>query len=207
MDQQFNQQLDELIELRRSVRSFTDEVPPREMIEQILKAGLAAPYAAPAVAGTKVFRRFCVVERGSAVMETLRELALEHIRAFAEMLKEKPGAEAFAGRLEMMAQSGRTPLDLAPYYVVVAEKKGTPAAELQSLAHVLENMWLKATALGIGFFLISLTERMGQDPEFCRVLGLPEGEFACDGCGIGYATEWPPAAPRPSLDEALTWIS
>ncbi len=43
----------------------------------------------------------------------------------------------------------------APYFIVGAEKKGFPAVEQQFLAHCLENMWLKATALGLGFQLVS----------------------------------------------------
>jgi len=50
-----------------------------------------------------------------------------------------------------------------PYYIVVAERSGIPPAEQQSLAHCLENMWLKATALGLGFQLVSVTAQMGRD--------------------------------------------
>ncbi|MGD0953085.1 MAG: hypothetical protein ABR985_11955 [Methanotrichaceae archaeon] len=35
--------------------------------------------------------------------------------------------------------------------MVVAERKSFPPVEQQSLAHCLQNMWLKATALGLGF--------------------------------------------------------
>ena len=41
----------QVISERRSVRSFSDEVPARQALEQILAAGLAAPYAAAMAPG------------------------------------------------------------------------------------------------------------------------------------------------------------
>ncbi len=215
MGDEFNTSFDQLTRDRRTVRAFTDEVPPRDDIEAIIRAGLWAPYAAPAVAGTRVFRRFFVFERGGAQLDALAEIALRNMRANVERLRKlsegdpvmAEKAAPFIERLRMVAASGSVPFLEAPYYIVIAEKKGIPPAELQSLAHVLQNMWLKATALGLGFRLISMTEQMGNDPAFCELLGMTPGEFAYDGCTVGYATEWPPAASRPTFDEAVTWIS
>ncbi len=212
--EQFNAELDALIAERRTVRSFTEQIPSREDIDAIIRAGLWGPYAMPAVAGTKVFRRFFVFQRDGVSMDALTEIALRTMQGTVERLKELAAADPvkaekagpFIQRLQMMAESGSVALREAPYYIVIAEKRGIPPAEQQSLAHVLENMWLKATALGLGFRLISMTEQMGRDPEFCDLLGMLPGEFAYDGCTIGYATEWPPAPPRPSYDEAVTWM-
>jgi nitroreductase len=214
MDREFNRQLDELIESRRTIRSFTAEAPPRESIEQIIRAGLLAPYAAPAVAGERLFRRFFVFERGSESVATVTAIALERMRTNAENLKKRCEADPavarkagdFAKRLQMMAEAGKVPITEAPWYIVIAEKKGIPPVELQSLAHCLENMWLKATALGLGFRLISLTTQLGDDPAFCSLLGIPPGEFAFDGCTIGYATEWPPTPDKPGLEEVVSWL-
>ena len=46
-----NDVFDNIIETRRSIRFFKDEMPPKEFIEDIIKAGLFAPYAAQAVGG------------------------------------------------------------------------------------------------------------------------------------------------------------
>lgn len=170
MDQEFNRQLDGVIESRRTIRSFTDKIPPRESVEQIIRAGLLAPYAAVAVVGERLFRRFFVLERDGEAMTTAVEIAIKHARANAEHLKKlceaDPAVAAkageFAKRLDMMAKAGKVPINETPYYIVIAEKKGIPPVELQSLANCLENMWLKATALGLGFRLISMTARMGK---------------------------------------------
>jgi nitroreductase len=215
MGAETNERLDEVLRMRRTVRSFTEESPPRRQIEQIIEAGLLAPYAAAAVEGVKLFRRFFVFERGGESLAKVAELAVEQMKSGLAGLKHQCQADPavaekagpFVKRLEMMVTSGAVPITEAPYYVVIAEKKGIPPAEMQSLAHVLENMWLKATALGLGFRLISMTAQLGNNEDFCKLIGVTPGEFAFDGCTIGYATEWPPPTPRPSFEEAVSWFS
>jgi len=214
MDKEFNQKLDMLIESRRTIRSFTDEVPPKESLEQIVKAGLLAPYAPPAVAGERLFRRFFVIEGGSSAMGKISEMAVAAMRTSLEGMKKRceadpAAAEKAAGfikRLEMIAEAGQVPMKGAPYYIVIAEKKGIPPVEMESLAHCIQNMYLKATALGLGLRLVSMTAALGAMPEFCELLGIPFGEFGFNGCTVGYATEWPPAPEKPGLDEVITWL-
>jgi nitroreductase len=50
----------EVISERRSVRSFTDELPARAALEEILAAGLTAPYAAAMAPGGSLDRRLFV---------------------------------------------------------------------------------------------------------------------------------------------------
>ena len=67
-------------------------------------------------------------------------------------------------------------------------------------------MWLKATALGLGFQLVSVTSQMGQDSEFCSVLGISPGEFGTNGYAIGYPIERLPPVERPDAREVTKWI-
>jgi nitroreductase len=113
---------------------------------------------------------------------------------------------AYLSRLKMMAENGQPSLSTAPYYIVIAEYQGFPPAGLQSLAHVLQNMWLKATALGLAFQLISVTEAMAEDEAFVRLLGLPFGEYVMDGCAVGYPGADPPPAPRPDMRSGVKWL-
>lgn len=215
MDGETNERLDKVLRMRRTVRSFTDEVPPRHQIEQIIGAGLLAPYAAAAVEGVALFRRFFVFERAGESIAKVAELAVEEMKAVAAGFRQRCEADPafaekagpFVKRMEMVVATGKLPITEAPYYVVVGEKTGFPAAEMQSLAHVLQNMWLKATALGLGFRLISLTANLARNEGFCKLLGVALGEFAFDGCSIGYAAEWPSPTPRPPFDEAVSWFA
>jgi nitroreductase len=115
-----------------------------------------------------------------------------------------PGTEAFLNVLKNIAVSG---FNLRPpYFIIVAEKEGFPPVAQLSLAHCLENMWLKATALGLGFRLMSIMSELSKDQEFCELVGIKPGEYATNGCIIGYPQEIPPKVERPLLKEITTWI-
>ncbi len=208
-----NEALDDILEARRTIREFKRDIPPRTLIEQIIRAGQLAPFAGLAVSG-KDYRRFVVVPRDSQVTKQLSEVIKRRVailsEQFGRQMKQNPFLQqhgrAFARTLEMMSQHGIPDIGRAPYYVIVAERKGIPAVELQSLAHCLQNMWLKATALGLGFRLFSVTAQMAEDRQFCALLSIPYGEFALDGCLIGYASATPPPIERPKVTEATTWV-
>ena len=197
--EQKNVCLDQILAERRSCRMFKPDMPAKDDIERIIHAGLLAPYAAAAVGGSKdYFRRFFVLKKGSVAMTEVIPLVFHEVERMSAELEQgmrndpllKTKAISFVERLSTIRKMGRVPgIGTAPYYIVVAERRGFPPVELQSLAHCLENMWLKATALCLGFQIVSITSRMSTNPEFCRVLGLPVGEWEFMGCAIGYPQE------------------
>ena len=213
-DEAANVILDEIIEARRTIRAFAEESPPREAIEALIKAGLWAPYAALAVAGESRFRRFFVFRRGTPALDEAQVLIMGKMRrilderAVARGTGPKPGDtnDAYMERIKSLAEKGHPSLRNAPYFIVVAEKHGIPPAALQSLAHCLQNMWLKATALGLAFQLISATESMSEDPGFMRLLGLPAGRFLLDGCAVGFPAAVPALPARPDAADITTWL-
>jgi nitroreductase len=213
-DKNANSILDDIILARRTIRAFAQEAPPREEIEQLLTAGSLAPYAALAVGGRSDFRRFVVLERGTPARDEAarliqlmaRERLEKEHRARGRAPVEGDRDYAYLSRLKTLAENGLPSLAAAPYYIVAAEYQGVPAAGLQSLAHVLENMWLKATALGLAFQLLSVTEAMSENEVFVRLLGLPFGEYVLDGCAVGYPAADPPQAPRPDMRSGVRWL-
>ena len=209
--------LDEIIAARRTNRVFLSEFPPKEQISEIIRAGLAAPFAAAAIGGggTRYFRQFFVFTNESRSISIAGGLMMEKIIELYNDLSEEtsnnPGmsekTRSFAGRLDMMKKMGFVGgVGNAPYFIVVAERKGYPPIEQQSLAHCLENMWLKATALNLGFQLVSLTAQMGSDPEFCRLLGIEPGEYELNGCAVGYPKEKLPPSVRPPPGDVTKWL-
>ena len=86
----------------------------------------------------------------------------------------------------MIVDKGVLGVGTAPYFVIVAELRGVPPVEMESIAHCLENMWLKATELDLGFGIVSLTSQMAEDDEFLKLLDIPKGKYAINGCAIGY---------------------
>lgn len=208
-----NQVLDHLIASRHTIRKFRNDAPPKALIEDILNAGLLAPYAMISVT-REDFRRFVVIPRQSEA--TAKAIALMKDRGMmlfeelGERMKRDEAArkqgERYLGALKMTSQMGAPNLGKAPYFIVLAEQKGIPDSAQLSLAHCLENMWLKATANGLAFQLLSITERMAEDRKFCELVGIPFGEYVLDGCLIGYP-DAPPAPPkRPALREVTRWL-
>jgi nitroreductase len=67
-------------------------------------------------------------------------------------------------------------------------------------------MWLKATALNLGFQVVSVTSLMSSDPAFCKILGIPAGEWEMMGCAIGYPQEELGDSIRPPVDDVTRWL-
>ena len=90
VDVECNMMIDQVIESRRSIRKFKPEAPSKELIEQVLKAGLQAPYASASVS-REDFRRFIVISRESKATAKV-----------ASILKSK--AESWGKQLELQMQ-------------------------------------------------------------------------------------------------------
>jgi nitroreductase len=142
--------------------------------------------------------------------EIIKKSARTSVEQLEKEIKEKPflreKAARYVQRLKVVSQSGFPGMTEVPCFIVVAELKGIPTAEKQSLAHVMQNMWLKATALGLGFQLISMIESLTENQEFSKLLKLPFGEFAYNGCIIGFAAQEPVARKAISEDRVITWL-
>jgi nitroreductase len=211
-----NRILDAVISERRTHRKYTGEPVPDSAILDIIHAGLHAPYAGAALSGSKeYFRKFFVIRQDSQTMKTLQPLIFHEVEEMATELEKAAArnddfgdiAGGFIRRLAMIVKAGTVPgIGTAPVYVVVAEKKGFPPVEQSSLAHCLENMWLKATALGLGFQLVSVTAQMERIEDFCGLLGLYPGRWGFMGCAIGYAAEVLQPSERPDPAEVTTWL-
>jgi nitroreductase len=212
-----NVYLDQILAERRSHRMFRPEFCSEDEIRRILHAGLLAPFAAAAVGNSHdYFRRFFVMRKGSESMKAAIPLVMGQIRKMsvdleAGMQKDpvlRARAAGFASRLSLFKDKGIVPgIGTAPYYIVVAERRGFPPVELQSLAHCLENMWLKATALDLGFQIVSVTSQMSSDPAFCAILGIPAGEWELMGCAVGYPADELSPSIRPPVEDVSVWLA
>jgi nitroreductase len=213
---QKNVVLDQVLAERRSHRRFRPDFCSEDEIRRILHAGLLAPFAAAAVGDSRdYFRRFFVMRKGSVSMNAVLPLVMRQVRTMSldlerEMQKDpslRAKAAGFVRRLSLIQDTGGVPgIGTAPYYIVVAERRGYPPVELQSLAHCLENMWLKATALGLGFQLVSITSQMSSDPAFCALLGLPPGAWELMGCAVGYPADQISPTIRPPAEDVTVWL-
>lgn len=211
-----NRILDRVIVERRTSRRFTDEAVTDSVIIDIIHAGLHAPFASAAVAeSTDYFRKFFVIRNDSETMKHIRPFFFREVQDMATELEKAAArnddfgeiAGGFIKRLAMIVNSGTVPgVGTAPVFIVIAEKKGFPPVEQSSLAHCMENMWLKATTLGLGFQLVSVTAQMGNIDEFCEIFKLQPGRWGYMGCAIGYPVEDLPESVRPKAEDVTTWL-
>lgn len=200
--------LDEIVRARHSVRVFSSSSPSREDVEAIIQAGLLAPFGAFAAAGKSDFRKVFILRNSTAEMDTAASIIKNRIANKANELEKKVGSVPFVNNLKRIGQKGVPGVGSAPYYVVIGERKGMPPVAAQSLCYCIENMWLKATTLGIGLHLVSATMQMDSDPEFCKFLNIPVGEYALDGCALGFPAEecQSRSVKYPTLKESVSWL-
>lgn len=206
--------LSEIISARRTIRSFSNDVPPVEEIEEILRSAIFAPFGRATGLPPKEIRKIFIFSQGTETMTQARELLLTEIRRVARkvkiattlfpFLKKKMGL--FAERISVLERKGIPGLYDAPYYIVVATRKGFPAMEKQTIAHAMQNMWLSATAQGLGFQPISTTGMMSKDKEFMQLLGLKAGDYELDGCVIGMSKTSAEPREERHLADFVTWV-
>ncbi len=160
------------------------------------------------------FRRFVVIRRDTPAMAQADALitawATELLAELSARLAADPvqrdANQGWVKRLELISRNGLLIAGGVPWYAIVAEARGIPPVEQEALAHCLENMWLQATALGLGFRLLSITAMLGDDPAFCSLLGLMPGAYGLNGCALGYPEHPLPPATRPDVSEVTRWL-
>lgn len=203
--------IDELIQKRKTIRSFTDQVISTEQLEAVIEAGRQAPFAGITQSGVSGFRHFFVVRRDTAICEPLMELVTDARIADLKEVEEKhleAKYPAYANVVKNMSQKKPMDLFMAPLLIIVAERAGRPAREHVALGYVLSNMWLKATDLGLGLKLCSGIGDIKNTDALKELLGLPkEEDFAFDGCNLGFANgELYREGVRPVPERSITYL-
>lgn len=154
---------------RRSIRAYTGEVPPRELIDQVIDAGLWAASG---------------MNRQGPIVVAVTDRALrDRLSAMNAEIMGRPGTDPFYG----------APVVL----VVLAPRDQTNRVYDGSL--VMGNLMLAAHALGLGSCWIHRAREEFDTPEGKEILaelGI-EGDYEGIGhCVLGYAAEAPEPKPR-----------
>ena len=154
---------------RRSVRAYTDEVPGKELIDEVVEAGLWA--------ASGMGRQDPVI-----VAVTNRELR-DRLSAMNAEIMGRPGTDPFYG---------------APVVLVVLAPRDVPT-HVYDGSLVMGNLMLAAHALGLGSCWIHRAREEFDSPEGKAILaelGI-EGDYEGIGhCILGYPAETPEAKPR-----------
>jgi len=202
---------DEILTQRQSTRVFSDEVPPKELIEAIVEAGRLAPYAGIVQRERESFRRFFVISRENPIMEPLMALVEKGRLEIVEAAHAEAMELRYPGMMMVLDMLYRKPADdmaASPWLIVIAEQGGIPQREQVCLGHVMENMWLKATELGLGAKPSSGVADIKDKAAFKKLLDIhDEEDYAFDALSVGY-----PKFPLPLRDEnrkpakSLVWF-
>jgi nitroreductase len=206
--------VDYVVRSRKSVRLFSTEFPDEEVMKNIIHSAIYAPYGGATGFPYQEIRRIFVLSQKSEKFKKARELLLSAMRKNAAKLNRllfflpflRKKMQRFADRISALSKSGIPALNDAPYYIIIAEKKGFPLVAKQSIAHALQNIWLSSTAAGLGFQLISATGMMSDNKTFCKLLGLPKGVYQLDGCVIGIPKDENTELKEFAADKFVTWL-
>ena len=190
------------VENRRSIRRYKSAAVPKNLIEEVLKAGALAPSSK-----NRQPWKFVVVsgEAKEKMLAAMQEgLKREKERA---LLPESSGHLGGAEQtLRIMREAPVVicivnTLGISLFQSLSAEERVYEICNAQSLGAALENMALLATELGLGSLWICDTY-FAYD-ELKAWLGSAGEPFAA--MAIGYAAEAPRPRPRRALRDIVEW--
>lgn len=179
------------IRTRRSIGKVTQEMPPREVIEEVIEAATWAPNHHL----TEPWR--FVVLTGEARSELGRVMGDVAARREDDPVKASLAAERTAGK----------PLR-APVIIAVGVECAETVPEIEEIAAgsaAVQNMLLAAHALGLG--AIWRSGWIAFEPEVRDHLGLSERGKVLGFVYLGYPAMDPPSRPRQNEDYLVTWRS
>jgi nitroreductase len=185
----------ENIYARRSVRNFTDDRLPNEVIGEILRAGTYAPSAT-----NQQPWRFVVIRNRELIKrygQRAKQLWLEQY--------EKTCDPRLESLVRIMSRPGMDIFYGAPVLVLVFSAPDTLHGEIDC-ALAAENMMLAARSLGIGSCWIGLAAPLGSDREFRNEIGVPEKYMLAAQLIFGYPAKENIRAPPRDTEVLLKWI-
>jgi len=178
---------------RRSVRIYQDKPVPKEALEEIIKAGNAAPSGSNAQPW-----RFVAVQ-AKDTRQKLAELAAPRVEKWMETYAN----EMFkALRKRLASRNSDTVYYGAPAVVFVI---GSGNMSAHDCPMVCENMMLAARSMGIGSCWVLFGQLVIDDPDVKKMLELKDDEKVYGPILFGYPKGDFPQSP-PKKDPVVKWI-
>ena len=179
---------------RRSIGRVTDEMPPRELIEEILEAASWAPCHHV----TEPWR-FTVVTGDARV-------AFGEVMARSKLDRMVAQGRSIEGEAEkLVAKALRAPVIVAVAVEPGAGPKVVELEEIEAGGAAVQNMLLAAHAAGLA--TIWRTGDPAYDPRVREFLGLSERATIVGFVYVGYAAIEPSRAKKTPASAVTTWLS
>lgn len=191
----------ELLQKRRSIRKFKKEMPPKDVIERLLQAGMQAPSGK----NRQNWRFFVVTGPKRDEYLTLSQKSWLGIKDILQQ-RLKPSLYDFTERF--FYTLGDAPVLIFCYSHNSADERYHTS--IGSVYMAVENINLAAVAEGLGCCTMGAPLEIKKDVDaFLGVDQLPEYkagelELLC-GLVLGYPDHEPPKAPR-QLEGRVTWL-
>lgn len=192
----------QLIESRQSIRQYTKEIPPKEVIERILKAAMHAPSGK-----NRQNWKFFVVQ--GKKRDDYLKFSQKSWLGIKDILKAqlKPSLYDFTERFFFTL--GDAPVLIFCYSHNTSEERYHTS--IGSVYMAVQNMNLACQIEGLGCCTMGAPLEIKKEvDEFLGVTALPEYqagqlELLC-GMVMGYPNHKPPKAPRKTEDRVI-WLS
>ena len=185
---------------RRSTRKMKADLPPKELIEQIIEAGRCAPSG-----GNSQSTHFMVITDKKA----LNDLANIACKAFAAMEITESTYSSLRNSINAAKTGNYVFYYHAPVLIVTANKKGYGNAIADS-ACALENMMIAANELDLGSCWINQLHWLDEEPgirAYLESLGLAKDETITGGLILGYGIDGLPIRTKKEVTgNPVTWI-
>lgn len=179
---------------RRSVRNYSDKEVPDKIIKEIIRAGTYAPTAV-----NKQPWRFVVVKNRQLIDEYDDRARKVFLAAFKDT--KNPDLIRY---VQHLSKPTTRILYGAPVFILVFASPDF--IDENDCALAAENMMLAAHSLGIGSCWIGLAAGLGNDTEFLKEVGVPEGYKLIAPLIFGYPARENQKAPARNADVILKWI-
>jgi nitroreductase len=198
---------------RRSVRRFTDEPVPDDVLRDVVRAACAGPKG-----GGKNLTRFIAVRRGETIsaMREAVEAGVARLRERVTSAQAKKRFDRYAAHFSMFGKAPAVIVVLArPYdsiygriiskYVPEDEMPAQELIDVSSMtaAAAIENMLLAAHALGYGACF--MTGPTVAQARIAAVLGVEAPWQVVALVPVGRPATQPAPRAEPALDETLTF--
>ena len=195
----------EAIRARRSIRSYSGQAVPKELIEQILDAGRSAPSSL----NTQPWKFVVITDRkligelSSSIKSFTKKLHtfLPILRIFIKELRDEKTAGAI--RKTALSEEDTVFYDASLLILIVSENKGRWVTVNCALA--AQNMMLAAHSLGLGSCFIGRMDVIKRCGFPLEKLGIGRRCSVQAALIFGYPKEFPGSMPERKKDNVISW--
>jgi nitroreductase len=180
------------IRSRRSIRKYQDKAIPRDILEQIIEAGLWAPSSR-----NQQPWHLSVVQGRAHIDRIDAELKAAVKRMPENRYKDMVGNDAYYAGYR------------APVLIIVSADPALSLMGEADCACVLQNMFLAAHSLGVGSCWINQLGSVCAEPGFRALLdslGIPPSNLIHGVAALGYAADDAPTTTPPRKKGTVNWI-